>query len=186
MSNEQRELLATWRCGATRACAGVVMLGAALVACGKDRASDDVPPIVSADTSTLAAPPAGDPITDIIAIVTVPDRAPLVGRRVTLSGMKVQTVTGPNTFWVGPNPDQQLFVVRSGGGASDSVPAQPVADTSRGARVGQTVSVSGVIRPLPGDLEQVRAGWSLSTANEATLTRERVYLDADRVDVTGM
>lgn len=186
MWSDRRKMFATWRLRVPgAACVGVALIGLGVVGCGKEK-SDEVPPVVAADSSALAAPPAADPITDIVAIVTVPDRVPLVGRRVTISGVKVQTVTGPNTFWAGPGPDQQLFVVRSDGGASDSVPAQPAADTTRAVRVGQTVSISGVIRPLPSDLGSVRAAWSLSTANEATLTRERVYLDADQVDVTGM
>ena len=137
------------------------------------------------DTAAVATPAAAtEPITDIVAIVAVPDRVPLVGRRVTVSGVKVQTVTGPNTFWVGPGPDQQLFVVRAAATGADTA-ARSATDTPGAVRVGQTVLVSGVIRQLPADLGQVRAAWSLSTANEATLTRERVYLEADRVEASG-
>lgn len=113
--------------------------------------------------------------------MAVPDRTPLVGRRVALVNMTVQTVTGQNSFWIGPSPDQQLFVVRSATTSTGS------ADTSAAARTiapGQTVSVAGVLRLLPDDLASKRADWSLSEANVATLLRERIYLEADTVVVT--
>jgi hypothetical protein len=92
--------------------------------------------------------------------------------------MKVQTVTGQNSFWIGPSPDQQIFVVRR-----DDTPTGTSDTSSLARRVepGSIVSVAGVIRALPADLSSRRSEWSLSTANEATLTRERVYLEADTV-----
>ena len=177
--HSRSRLTGTPPAGRVTSLAVLALAAGALVACGRDAADQGGQPAAGADSITAAAvTTTGEPITDIVAVVTVPDRQPLVGRRLTVSGVKVQTVTGPNTFWVGPNPDQQLFVVRA-----DS--ARAAADGTARVGPGQMVSVSGVVRQLPDDLGSVRSAWSLSTANEATLTRERVYLDADTVIVTG-
>jgi len=115
------------------------------------------------------------PITDGLMIIRAPDRNALVGRSVALLDVKVQTVVGKNTFWVGPDPSQQLFVVSDSGNAySDQM------------KVGQTISVAGVIRAMPVDLSSVRASWSLSAANELTLAREAVYLQVTGLFVHGM
>lgn len=127
----------------------------------------DVVPVVAVPVPVPVAP-----ITDELLIITSPDRRPLVGRTVALFGVKVQTVTGPNSFWVGPSPDRQLFV------ALDST-----ATGDRDIRPGQTIAIAGVLRAMPSDLASVRARWSLSAANEATLAREQLYLAASRVEV---
>ncbi len=107
------------------------------------------------------------PITDGLMIISTPNRAALVGRSVALFDVKVQTVVGKTTFWVGPNPNQQMFVV-----------ADPNMANLDQLRVGQTMSVAGVIEAMPSDLSSVRTLWSLSSANESTMAREVVYLRA--------
>lgn len=113
-------------------------------------------------------------IVDEAIIVDAPDRSALVGRSVALFGARVQTVTGDHAFWVGPSPDRQLFVVLDSQTVARRVDIEP----------GQTVALAGVIRAVPGDLASVRGAWNLTAANEVTLTRERVYLDASHVQVT--
>jgi hypothetical protein len=112
----------------------------------------------------------GAPITDGMMIIRAPNRGALVGRSVALLNVKVQTVVGKNAFWVGPDANQQLFVV------VDST----MSDVDR-VRVGETISVAGMIQAMPSDLAPMRTSWSLSAANEIILKRETVYLQ-----VTGL
>jgi len=94
---------------------------------------------------------------------------------VALLDVTVQTVVGTNTFWVGPNPSQQMFVVAN----------LSIANLDH-LRVGQTISVAEVPQAMPGDLSSVRASWSLSAANQTTLAREPVYLQATGLYMHGM
>lgn len=148
------------------------------IACEDDEPATETP-VVQAP----AAPAAVDtvvgaaPITDVLLVV-VPERVPLIGRRVALADMRVQTVTGARTFWVGPDPERQLFVVLDSSAVVD--PAQQTVNVEPG----QTVSVTGVLRALPTDLAGVAQTWSLSDANQATLRREQVYLAADSIRLT--
>jgi len=48
-------------------------------------------------------------------------------------------------------------------------------------RVGETISVVGMIQAMPSDLAQMRTSWSLSAANIIILKRETAYLQ-----VTGL
>ena len=127
----------------------------------------DVVPVVAVPVPVPVAP-----ISDELLVITAPDRRPLVGRTVALFGVKVQTVVGPNTYWVGPSPDRQLFVA-----------LDPSTVGDRDVRPGQTIAVAGVLREMPTDLSSVRANWSLSAANESTLAKEQLYLSASRVEV---
>jgi len=120
-----------------------------------------------ADSSSAMS---GGPITDGMMIIRAPNRGALVGRSVALLNVKVQTIVGKNAFWAGPDANQQLFVV------IDS----SMADADR-VRVGETISIAGVIRALPSDLTPMRRSWSLSAANEIILRRETTYLQ-----VTGL
>lgn len=116
------------------------------------------------------------PVVSSVLLVPVPQRLALAGRAAALAGVEVQTVAGPRSFWVGPTPDQRLFVVMSDSAARRTLLAAPF-----DIEAGQTVAIAGVIRPIPADLASVRNRWSLSAANEATLRAERVYLDASEV-----
>lgn len=146
-----------------------------LSACDDDEPLEETP-VVQASATPAAADSAADaaPITDVLVVV-VPERVPLVGRRVALADARVQTVTGARTFWVGPDPERQLFVVLDSSAVVDS------AGRAMDVEPGQTVSVMGVLRALPDDLAGRAQSWSLSDANQATLHREQVYLAADSI-----
>lgn len=145
------------------------------VACDDDEPPEEAP-VVPVPPAAAAVDSAPIPITDVLLIV-VPERAPLIGRRVALGDMKVQTVTGPRTFWVGPDSERQLFVVLDSSAVTDS------AQRAMNVEPGQTVSVTGVVRGLPLDLAAMAEAWSLSEANQATLRREQVYLAADSLRI---
>ncbi len=86
-----------------------------------------------------------DPIPDILIIVTAPDRPPGGGRRVQRRSAATAERAGNKTFWVGPSEKQRLFVVlgeeRTAGTATEGK-----VDVERG----QTVTLTGVVRKLPG------------------------------------
>jgi len=134
----------------------------------------DVVPVMAVPVP-MPMPVSAVPITDGLMIIGTPNRSVLVGRSFALLDVKVQTVVGKNTFWVGSNPNQQLFVV------ADS----SMANLAH-LRVGQTISVAGVLEAMPGDLSSVRDSWSLSAANQTTLAREVVYLRATGLYMHGM
>lgn len=119
----------------------------------------------------------GDPIRDIIIVVAAPDRLPLIGRRVELENVPVQSVVGDKGFWVGPDKERQLFVA-----LDESETRGP--DARVKVRPGQTVTVAGEIKKVPS-MEEARKRWELGEANSATLETERVYLAADRVELGG-
>ncbi len=133
----------------------------------------DVVPVVAVPVPVPSPMPIATlPITDGLLIISAPNRAALVGRTVALFDVKVQTVVGKRTFWVGPDPTQQMFVV-----ADSSMP-----NLDR-LQVGQTISIAGVVEAMPSDLSSVRSAWSLSSANESTMAREAVYLRATAMSV---
>lgn len=146
-----------------------------LPACDDDEPLEETPVVQAPAVRAAADSAAGDaPITDVLVVV-VPERVPLVGRRVALADARVQTVTGARTFWIGPDPERQLFVVLDSSAVVDS------AGRAMDVEPGQTVSVMGVLRALPDDLAGTARPWSLSDANQATLRREQVYLAADSI-----
>ncbi len=131
---------------------------------------------VGAGDATAAG---GAPVTDIMAIVAVPDRTSLAGRRVELANVPVGAVTGDETFWVGSSATQQLFV------ALDRNPSTPVPEESRpNVDAGQKVSVAGVLQRVPSDLTEMRKRWKMDDATVASLAKSQVYLAADRVAIT--
>ena len=117
------------------------------------------------------------PITDVLVLVDTPDRASLVGRPVALFGAKVVDVVSPRAFWVGPNNEKQLLVVL------DSTAARTDAGHTA-MRAGQTVSVAGVVKAIPTNLDDVRGAWGLS-GDATMLSRERIYLSASDLALTG-
>ena len=134
---------------------------------------DITPRVDLAPVAAVTVPAPMPVIVDETLIVDVPDRSVLVDRATALFGATVQTVVGDNAFWIGPSPDRQLFVVLDSQAVARDVDIEP----------GQRVAVAGIMRALPADLAAVRTAWNLTTANEATLARERVYLDASRVEI---
>lgn len=117
------------------------------------------------------------PITDVVVVVTAPDREALVGRQVQITGVKVQSVPSDKGFWIGPSDHQRLFVrldeVRTPG-----TPVEGRVDIDSG----QTVSVTGTLRRLPAQ-DTIRSNWGLDTNEAAALMNERVYLHAERAQV---
>lgn len=129
--------------------------------------------------STAAGTSGGStaPLTDMLVIVTAPDRLPLVGKSVQLTGVKVQSVVADRAFWIGPSVSQRLFVVL------DETPTPGTATEGKvNVNAGQTISVRGTLRKLPLTAEAQKQ-WGLTAADTAPLQNEVVYLQAEHVDV---
>lgn len=117
---------------------------------------------------------AGDPVRDLVYIVTVPDRRPLVGRTVVINNARVLDVVGDRGFWIGTSPAQRLFVMR------EEVPGQPPTDAELNINPGQIVSLSGVIRAMP---DAPTATTLFGEEGAAAARDEQIYLFARMAEV---
>ncbi len=119
-------------------------------------------------------PTAGNAVTDMLTVVNAADKSTFVGRPAEFANVKVQNVTGNRSFWIGPNKDQQLFVV-----ADDPSNGGPPAAAAQ-VQSGQNVTVSGVIEQLQGAAEAQKT-WGLDAANSAQLAKQGMYVRAKQI-----
>lgn len=121
--------------------------------------------------------PAGSPVVgDVLLIIDAPDPASLVGSRVELTDVEVQSVVGDTTFWVGPSQDRQVLVVLEEDESAGPVEGQVDVEE------GQTVSLTGVVREMPSTDEAMQR-WQLSDDAAQALEGEDVFIRAQRVDI---
>lgn len=115
-----------------------------------------------------------EPITDVTVITNPTDTQSILNRSVQLTNVNVQRVVGDRTFWIGQPNGQAVFVVLAppldAGSAENKVVIKP----------GQTVNLTGVLKPLP-TVEQAQQEWSLSPTEAQTLKNQALYLQAERV-----
>ncbi len=115
-----------------------------------------------------------EPITDVGIIATAPTQQSLANKQVQLTNVTAQSVVGDRTFWVGSNNAQQLFVVLSppldAGSAENRVVVKP----------GQTVSVTGVLKPMPTP-QQAETEWGLSAEEAQAIGNQTLYLQANQI-----
>lgn len=137
-------------------------------------------PVLIATSSTVAAgagrpttPSASvpDPITDIAIIATPIDPLTLVGRRVQVSNVKVQSVAGDRGFWIGAGPNRRLFV------RLDETLDRGKNEWRIDIDKGQVRTLSGEIKEVPS-AEEIRKQWDLSTAEAEDVKNEQIYLHA--------
>ncbi len=133
---------------------------------------------VTQPVATGAVVPA-EPVTDL-GVVLVPDRTPLVGRAVAITGARVQRAVSDRGFWVGTGsaPDQRLFVVRT----HQSSPATP---PNGAVQAGQTVSFWGTVERMPANLTDSTTSWNVSSTDVSALGTQGVYVAADSVRIGG-
>ena len=115
-------------------------------------------------------------ITDVVTVVTTPDKQSLVNKQMQLTDVQVQSVVGDRTFWVGPSNTQQLLVV-----------LDEALDTSRvdkklDINTGQTLTLKGLIRTLPS-IPEAQKQWGLSATETEPLKNQQVYLQAQQVQI---
>lgn len=137
--------------------------------------SQTTPANINANSNTNLSANA-DPIKDVLVIVTPIDRTPLIGRRVLFNDVKVQRVVGDRGFFIGPNNNQRLFVRLTK--PLDTGRAETIVNVNEG----QVRTLGGVIRQLPSSSE-VRQQWGLSAQEATALERDRVYLEAETIEL---
>ncbi len=118
----------------------------------------------------------GLPITDLATVVTTPDQQSLVNKQVQLTNAAVQSVVGDRTFWVGPSNTQQLLVVLDEALDSSRI------DKKLDINTGQTLTLNGLIRPLPS-IQEAQKEWGLSATEAQALKNQKVYLQAQEVEI---
>jgi hypothetical protein len=118
------------------------------------------------------------PGADVTAAKIIENPNAYVGNRVQLTDLKVHSVVGDRTFWIGPSDKQRLFVVLD---KSLDQPAQQ--EWRLDINEGQTVAISGEVRKVPPAAE-IQTRWAGLNASERTpLENQQVYLHAERVDI---
>ncbi|WP_017720515.1 hypothetical protein [Kamptonema formosum] len=122
---------------------------------------------------TTAAVPR-EPITNLVVIAAAPNQELLAGKRVQFTNVRVRSVVGDRTFWVGPNNTQKLFVVL----------APPLDEGSAEERIvvreGQTLNLTGVLKILPNP-QQAQQQWDLSSAEAQELNGKTLYMEAEQI-----
>jgi hypothetical protein len=112
-------------------------------------------------------------------IVTPPDRSSLVGRRVRLTDVKVQSVIGDRTFYVGPSESQKVLVLLE----EEKTPNSPV-EGKVDVNPGQTVSFTGVIERVPSVEEaRQRFGRLMNEAELNKLKDQQILIHTDAVNI---
>lgn len=160
----------------------LALLGWLLFALMFDGDDDDVTATTDAteeavDTDAPATGGTGDePLTDIGLLVGSggPD---LVGRRVQLESVVVQSVPGDVTFWVGPSEEEQVLAVLQEEAGAGGEQVEGAVDINPG----QQLTLMGVVRQLP-PLDQAREQFEL---DEASLQNEQVYIEVQQVQGAG-
>lgn len=102
------------------------------------------------------------PVTDLLVVVARPVKPELIGRRVQLTDVQVQSVVGDEVFWVGSDKNQRLLV---------SWDEEKGTEARTDVNAGQKVTLSGVLRKAP-TTAQAQQQWGL-TAAEAGALKDR-------------
>lgn len=126
---------------------------------------------------------ADDEITDVLVIAAVPEpnRSTMIGKRVNLNTVKVLSVVGDRTFYVGPNANQRVLVV---------LDQEATPNTAKEGRYditpGQTISFNGTVMKMPSvDEADQRFGKLMDKAELNNLKNQQVYIRTDKIDVLG-
>jgi hypothetical protein len=135
---------------------GTVLL---LAACGKD--------------GTVVNPITEPVITDITTIAQTADRRSLVGRKVELSGVTVQSVVGTFVFWTG-DPRSGLPAVRL-----DRMNGTATEHVKRNDRV----RITGTVRLLESTSPTDQMWDKINEAERRDILGAVVYIAADRVSI---
>ena len=127
----------------------------------------DVTPVVAVPVPVAVAVPVVREVE-----IFVPNRVSLAGRAAALYNVRVDSVLSNRAFWIGQGSGQRVLVV-----ANDSALATPMS-----MKKGDMLYVAGVLRRIPGNLDDVRSSWGFSSSADAAIRSETIYLDAYRVE----
>lgn len=122
----------------------------------------------------------GNEVTDFTMLVTNPNLQSLVGQRVNLNNIKVQSVVGDRTFYVGPSASQRVFVVLD----EIKTPNTPI-EGKYDITAGQTInSLSGVVEKMPSVEEaKQRFGKLMDAAELNQLKNQQILVHTSAANV---
>lgn len=123
------------------------------------------PDTTGAPANAPQARPAGKgkPILDVAPFALAADRNALLDRPVQLKNVRVLRVLNDRAFFVGVNAEEQILVLLSDGDGS--------------ILANKTVTLSGVLRPLP-EPSELQQQYNLPDNKTPSLAAEEVFLDA--------
>lgn len=118
-------------------------------------------------------------ITDMSVLYNVNNQSGYVGRTVSSAPVRVLSVTGDRTFWVGDDVGRQALVLLN----ETPTPGQPATEGRYNVNPGQMVRVFGHVERFPGFAAAQRM-WNVGDGTKAQLDEQKVYVVADRLDIT--
>jgi hypothetical protein len=119
---------------------------------------------------------AAEPITSYLTIVDAQHKLALVGRRVVVKDVPVESVASERLFWAG-EPGREVAVLL------ENTPPGPLAPPVH-LEAGQTVNITGNVKPTPSRAK-ARSMWNLAEEQLDRLARHPVYVGARSVTVAG-
>lgn len=129
-------------------------------------------------SATVAAESAS--VNDLQAILSASDKLSLVGKDVQLERVQVQSVVGDQSFWIGPNANQLVFVTFA------ELPTPGTAKEGQVAiKSGQRLSLKGTIRSMPALSDDWLKQNSLDQKAGMALKAQPIYIQARDIVVEG-
>ena len=107
---------------------------------------------------------------DELYALSIPERAKLVGKRVSVTAGHVGKVDGDYTFWIGPDAKAVPVVLRR---ERLDIDAEPVVEV----RPGQELAMEGTIQPIRDVIDDLK----LTPQEREVFLRNQVYVSANRV-----
>ena len=108
-----------------------------------------------------------------------PADSSLAGRQVAITDpVRVLSVTGDKTFWVGQGTGQQALVFLE----EVPTPNQPAIEGRYDITPGQTVKIWGDVRSMPS-FDVAQRDWKASPSLRQEYEQQKVYIHANRLEV---
>jgi hypothetical protein len=137
-----------------------------------------VEPAGTATTAAETAPMTGA-LASLTEIYNVTDPTPYVGRTVAIDEpVRVLSVTGDSTFWVGEGTGRQALIVLD----EQPTPGQPQTEGRYDVNPGQTVRIWGDIQRFPG-FDEARRMWNVNPNVRSELENQQLYVHANRLEI---
>lgn len=121
-----------------------------------------ITPRIDADDAALLTQ---NPLTDVIFVLTTPERGFLINKPISFERIRVQRIVTPTAMWVGPNKLQRLFVVTN---------------EKTVLKEGDIVSLTGVIKQTP-TIEAAKKQWNLQSEDVQKLRNKQIFIAAEQL-----
>ena len=125
-------------------------------------------------------------ITELSEIVSASDREALAGRRVRLSEVNVLEVVNNRSLFIGSSEEERLFVavgrIPRLGGTTGGVEERAQQGGSQRFEEGQTIELSGGIRPVPETADEALRRFGLTQEQFELVQDEQVFIRANRAE----